>query len=79
MSKQVLVVEDEFKLANVLQDYLQAAGMMMAMKHGIALDTLQRPLRRVAVENWVDRDMHARSAASTPRTNVSLKNTAEAD
>ena len=37
------------------ESYLEAAGMLMAMRHGVSLDTVQRPLERVSVEMWSDK------------------------
>ncbi len=35
--------------------YFEAAGMLMALRHGVSIDTVQRPLARVSVDMWNDR------------------------
>ena len=54
-----------------VEDYVEAAGVMLAMKSGLSLDSVRRPLRRVAVvgdlcperEHSPDTDDHLTSLA----------------
>lgn len=65
-----------------VEDYVEAAGIMLAMKSGLSLDSVRRPLRRVAVvgdlcqerEHSPDADDHSTSlapAALPPRSQPS--------
>ncbi len=37
------------------ESYCEAAGLLMALRHGVSIDTVQRPLERVSVETWTDK------------------------
>lgn len=48
------IYKDEFSIRQrdmIVKNYIEAAGIVQAMKEGISLDSLQRPLRRVKVHD----------------------------